>query len=267
MKDYYHILGVDSDASEEVIRTAYRRLALRFHPDHNPRDPGAEERFKEVAEAYGVLSDPAKRRQYDAVRAGGRRQETAGAGNGFQYSQEEIFRDLFRDPRFQQMAWGLFREFQRAGLRSDRRFFQRMFFGGRGIFVTGLFVFGPLGARRLSRRSPSKLQRQSPPLLRAVTWLGRKISGALQSGETPPVPREGADESSGLDLVFRMSLAQADLQDGTSVTISVNRGSGKESLRVQVPPGTRPGTRLRLRGKGRRQDGTSGDLFLEIHQA
>ena len=60
MKDYYKILELPKDGSEEQIRKAYRRLALRYHPDRNPGDPGAEERFKEIAEAYGVLIDPEK---------------------------------------------------------------------------------------------------------------------------------------------------------------------------------------------------------------
>jgi len=65
-KDCYQVLGVDSDATQEEIKRAFRRLALRYHPDHNPEDPKqAEEKFKEVNEAYEVLSDEAKRRQYD----------------------------------------------------------------------------------------------------------------------------------------------------------------------------------------------------------
>ncbi len=65
-KDYYQVLGVDSDATQEEIKRAFRRLALRYHPDHNPGDPKqAEEKFKEINEAYEVLSDEAKRRQYD----------------------------------------------------------------------------------------------------------------------------------------------------------------------------------------------------------
>ena len=98
MKDYYKILELPKDASEEQIRKAYRRLALRHHPDHNSGDSGSEERFKEIAEAYGVLIDPAKRSQYDHwLRASA--QERA-AGGGFNYSQEQILQDLFRDPRF-----------------------------------------------------------------------------------------------------------------------------------------------------------------------
>src|ERR1700735_3699472 len=65
-RDYYEVLGVDRGAGEQDLKTAYRKLALQFHPDRNPGDHAAEEKFKEAAEAYGVLSDPQKRAAYDA---------------------------------------------------------------------------------------------------------------------------------------------------------------------------------------------------------
>jgi len=64
-RDYYEVLGVARTASEEEIKKAYRQLARQYHPDANQEDPGTEEKFKEIAEAYGVLSDPARRRDYD----------------------------------------------------------------------------------------------------------------------------------------------------------------------------------------------------------
>jgi len=64
-KDYYQILGLNRNASEDEIKRAYRKLALKYHPDHNPGDPKSEERFKEIGEAHAVLSDPEKRKEYD----------------------------------------------------------------------------------------------------------------------------------------------------------------------------------------------------------
>jgi molecular chaperone DnaJ len=96
-KDYYKILGVPENASEKEIAKAYRRLAKQYHPDVNP---GAEERFKEISAAYEVLSDPAKRKEYDEVRrlaaAGAYRQGPGPAGGGFSFDLGDVFGDLFQ---------------------------------------------------------------------------------------------------------------------------------------------------------------------------
>src|SRR5690606_23257865 len=95
-KDFYSALGVPKDADDAAIKKAYRKLARQYHPDQNPGDASAEARFKEIGEAYAVLSDPEQRRQYDAVRAmagGGARFAAGpgGGGNGF----EDVFGSMF----------------------------------------------------------------------------------------------------------------------------------------------------------------------------
>src|SRR5215213_11374837 len=90
-RDYYEVLGVDRDANKAEVKTAFRRLARELHPDVNDHDPDAEEKFKEAAEAYEVLSDPERRRTYDTfghqgVRSGGWAPRTEGFGN---------FQDIF----------------------------------------------------------------------------------------------------------------------------------------------------------------------------
>ena len=87
-KDYYQILGIPENAEPDEIKKTYRRLAVEHHPDRNPNDPKSENRFKEITEAYGVLMDPVKRKEYDQFRSG----PFSGSPKGphFNYSQQEI---------------------------------------------------------------------------------------------------------------------------------------------------------------------------------
>src|SRR5216117_4150564 len=96
-RDYYEVLGVNRDASEEEIKKAYRKLAMKHHPDRNPENKAAEERFKEASEAYQVLSDPERRAQYD--RFGHAAFEQAAGFGGFDFSAgfEDVFSDIFGD--------------------------------------------------------------------------------------------------------------------------------------------------------------------------
>ena len=112
-KNYYKTLGISKSASQGEIKKAYRKLAMKYHPDHNKGDKESEAKFKEVSEAYAVLSDPEKRKQYD----------TFGA-EGFQnkFSQEDIFRDFD--------FGSIFREFGFSGGKGQNVFTQ--FFGGPG---------------------------------------------------------------------------------------------------------------------------------------
>ena len=269
MKDYYKTLEVSPDASEDQIRKAYRSLALKYHPDRNPGDSSAEEQFKEIAEAYGVLLDPAKRAEYDQwLRTGARDRP---AGKGFPYSQEEIFRDLFRDPRFSRVFQDLFNEFEKAGFRFDQRFFDQVFFGGRGTFFGGLFIWGPFAGSRMKMQGPrqqSSVETHDQQQLRPsglLKRLGQKITRLLL-GTPQPLPEPTQEISiQPQDLTYNLTLPTADAQGGTWVTIAIDRGRGQERLKVKVPPGTRSGTRLRLKGKGRRGDDGAGDLYLTVN--
>ncbi len=105
-KDYYEILGVKRDASPEEIKKAYRKVALKYHPDKNPGDPTAEDKFKEAAAAYEVLSDPEKRQQYDRFGHDGMRGQAAG---GSQMNMEDIFSrfsDIFGGHGFESFFTG-----------------------------------------------------------------------------------------------------------------------------------------------------------------
>src|SRR5919205_285536 len=94
-RDYYEVLGVGRTASGEEIKRAYRKLAVKFHPDKNPDDPQAEERFKELGEAYDVLMDPDKRAAYDRFGHAAFAQGGTGFGGGGFHDPFEIFREVF----------------------------------------------------------------------------------------------------------------------------------------------------------------------------
>src|SRR3977135_1098216 len=96
-RDYYEVLGVNKDASEDEIKKSYRKLAMKWHPDRNPDNPKAEEHFKEAKEAYEMLSDPNKRAAYDQYgHAGVDPSAAAGAGAGFG-NFSDAFGDIFSD--------------------------------------------------------------------------------------------------------------------------------------------------------------------------
>jgi molecular chaperone DnaJ len=94
-RDYYEVLGVDRNAAGEEVKRAYRKLAIKFHPDKNPDDPHAEEKFKELGEAYDVLMDPDKRAAYDRFGHAAFAQGGAGFGRGDFHDPFEIFREVF----------------------------------------------------------------------------------------------------------------------------------------------------------------------------
>src|SRR2546430_8142335 len=99
-RDYFDVLGVGGSATDDELKKSYRKLAIQFHPDRNPGNKQAEEKFKELNEAYQVLSDPEKRNQYDRFgHAAFQGPQGAGGFGGFDFSQgfEEVFSDIFGD--------------------------------------------------------------------------------------------------------------------------------------------------------------------------
>jgi DnaJ-class molecular chaperone len=262
--DYYATLGLGPEATEEEVRRTYRRLALQTHPDRNPGDARAEERFKQISEAYAVLMDPAKRRVYDSARG-------AGEPSGFGASREDVFRDLFNDPRASAVFDELARELARAGLRVDRRDFERTLFGGRVVVRGGVFVLSPLApvqmlwrlsraAVRVSRpaAAPAPALPRPPGLLDRALALGRRLFGRPDG---PPAVAAG-------DVTFPLSLTAREAAQGGSKRVTLRRADGRDEVLVTIPPGVRRGTRLRLRGKGRpRPDGGRGDAYLVVDVA
>ena len=123
LKDYYHILSVEKSATQEEIKKSYRRLAVKYHPDHNPGDAQAEEQFKLISEAYAVLMDQNKRAQYDYAQTTGRNQAPPNRPeSNFAYSQEEIFKEFFSQAYAQQSFRDVAEEFKRSGFSFDDKF-------------------------------------------------------------------------------------------------------------------------------------------------
>jgi DnaJ-class molecular chaperone len=264
-RDYYATLGLGPEASEEEIRRTYRRLALEWHPDRNPGNPRAEERFKEISEAYAVLIDTVKRRAYDRARGTG---EPAGFGP----SREDVFRDLFADPRASAVFEELARELSRMGVRVEQGDFERTLFGGRVVMTGRVVVLTPTSPGRLLwrlGRAALRGARQAPAppptlprprgLLGDVLDLGRRLLGL------PAAPAAVAGSG---DVAFSLRLTAGEASHGARKRVTLRRPEGDDEVVVTIPAGTRAGTRLRLRGKGRPLgEGGRGDAYLVVEVA
>lgn len=259
MKDYYSILGVTQNCSEDEIRKQYRKLAMQYHPDRNPDSPEAEEKFKEIAEAYGVLTDPEKRQQYDTYMHQGGPQHGSHTQGNFSYSQEEILRDLFNDPRFQQMFQGLFHEFQKSGLQGNSSFLRQSFFGGKkGAVFGGIFFFGSLAGPALMKKARKEIANR-PSLLSNV---GKAVGSLLGRGNST----QAAVTQQSVDTTYQTPLSEEELRDGKEIQMALDNGGNKETLKIKIPPGSRYGQKLRLKGKGQAISGSAnrGDLYLKL---
>ncbi|MGO9018420.1 MAG: DnaJ domain-containing protein [Syntrophobacteraceae bacterium] len=289
--DYYETLSVSPDASAEEIKKAYRKLALATHPDRNPGDVGAEERFKKINEAYGVLSDPGKRTQYDQYRRLGY-QPGRTRGSGFGYSQDEIFRDFFASGHAQDVFQEMEKEFARMGMRFDPTFINNLFFGGRNIFFQG-FVFGPGRVRVVRYRTPYERPQRpvrpaAEPVLEALTpgkvlqsgfsllgragkkageYLLKKVFGAQPEHGQAERPAGRAFEH---DLAYNLLITRKQAQFGDIVQINLPHYGNGRLISVRIPPGVKTGTRLRLKDMGNLLPGNNiirGDVYIILQVA
>jgi molecular chaperone DnaJ len=242
-RDYYEVLGIDPSASEEEVKRHYRRLALQYHPDRNPGDREAEERFKEAAEAYDVLRDPERRRLYDRYGHDGLRGAEAGFG-GFEdifASFGDIFEDFFGMRRGRPMAE------PGADLRYDLKL----------SFLEAVF------GREVEIDVP-----------RAEDCLKCSATGVEPgfSPETCPLCA-GSGQVIRAQGFFRISTTCPRCAgSGRLIThpCSECEGSGRVSrvtkVLVRVPAGVDTGARLKLRGEGEtgRRGGPPGDLYVML---
>jgi len=251
MKDYYSILGVPQGASQKEIKHAFRNLAMKYHPDRNlGNEKVAEAKFKEINEAYAVLGDEGRRREYDMMsRAGFTGYETQYAGGQY-YNQEQVFRDAFGNPYlFQDLA----RMFQEVGLRFDARFVDNMFFGGKGFAFVFTTPPGPGG-----QFTSSPAQEYKPPLL----W---RLAGKVMNFTLKRMLgiKELPWQSSGGDLHHEITLSSNEAAAGVNKEIRYKRGKERKKLIVKVPPGVSQGTKIRLKGMGLKEK-IPGDLYITV---
>ncbi len=249
-RDYYEILCVERHASQEEIKKAYRKLALQYHPDRNPDDKEAEEKFKEAAEAYDVLRDPEKRRLYDLHGHAG----VEGAGfRGFSGAEDVFssFSDLFED--FFGFSTG-----QRRGRRSGPEAGSDLRYD-----LTISFQEAALGAEK------------EIDIVRLENCSECNGTGAAEGSQVITCPTcNGAGQVIRTEGFFRVSsVCPRCSGEGTVMTEPCRNCSGqgrvqeRRRVKVHIPAGVDTGSRLRLRNEGEagRRGGPRGDLFIVIH--
>ncbi|MDR0434590.1 MAG: J domain-containing protein [Gracilibacteraceae bacterium] len=287
-KDYYAVLGVAADADNKAIKKAYQSLAKKYHPDVNPGDKAAEDKFKEINEAYHAIADPAKRKKYDEVRRdyelwrqkGGRggfewdpRQNGAGASYNQTMTPEE-FAEMFGDLGFGTGTGGF----------SD--FFSTIFGGFSGfsgekpdapgsyynIPIRGRDVTGEaeisleeayLGTSRTLSLAQHRIEAKIPPGVRDNTRLRLAGQGEIGSGGgtrgdlylkiliRPHFRYERHDD----DLQVKMPLDFFQALLGATVPVQTMNGS----VMLKIPPQTQSGRKFRLKGKGMPRMGKQSD--------
>ncbi|MDO5712421.1 MAG: DnaJ C-terminal domain-containing protein [Micrococcales bacterium] len=233
-KDFYAILGVSSTADAAGIKKAYRKLARSYHPDSKPGDVSAEKRFKEIGEAYAVLSDPEQRKQYDAIRAmssGGPRFTAGGPGGAGGAGFEDVFSNLFGQ----------------GGAQGNPRFGQ----GGSGA------TYGQYGGGQAYAGDAPDLEDLLSMFGQGAGQSGGFAGTQGRSGTRRP-PRKGRD----VHATATMSFRQAVMGD----TVRVN-GVGGKPITTRIPPGVKDGSTIRVAGKGEpgmAVGAPAGDLLLKI---
>ena len=263
-KDFYAILGVPKGASETEIKKAYRKAAKDNHPDRHPGDAAAEKRFKEMGEAYSVLSDAEQRKQYDGVRAmggGGPRFQAGGPGGaGF----EDAFGGVFnggatRGQGFEDILGGIFGGFNRGPQRgADVAAATEVSFRQA---AEGATVTLGMDGTRISTRLPAGVADGQKIRLRGKGRIGAHGGTPGDLILTIHVGRHKVFTVDGKNL--RMNLPVSFDEAVLGATVEVPTLSG-ERVKVKVGAGTSSGTTLRVKGKGIVGKDGVGDLLVRV---
>ncbi len=183
-KDYYKILGVGEQASAEDLKKVYRQLAKKYHPDANPGNKAAEEKFKEISEAYYVLSDAKRRREYDAFKQSGFSQG-AGGGRGFQGAQDFDFDELLKAFRGARGGGGSTRVHFGGSARGFEDIFGDVFGGGRGYAAEEEVAEVPrISADLAATLKITRVRAQKGGDVSFTTQDGKKITVTIPAGIT-----------------------------------------------------------------------------------
>jgi DnaJ-class molecular chaperone len=293
-KDYYTVLGVPKDADEKTIRTAYRRLARKFHPDVNPNNPEAEARFKEATEAYDVLSDPEKRKAYDRY---GPMWEQAASGGGVDFGQGvdlgpgvdidlgglfgnlfgfggDVFRSTSVEPRDVERSIDV--TLQEIDHGTQRTLSYQTEDACATCNGTGQIRPAGQPARRPCPTCQGRGALVSP---RTVTI---KIPAGFQDGKKLRVPGGGARGSNNRsgdlyvtvrtlpDAQFRRRGEDTEVDVEVPFTLAALGGeirvpTPRTSGKIRIPAGTQPGQTFRLKGQGiSKLGGGRGDLLAKV---
>jgi molecular chaperone DnaJ len=250
-RDYYEVLGVDRNADDQGLKSAYRKLALQFHPDRNPNDHHAEEKFKEAAEAYSVLSDAQKRAAYDRYGHAGVQSAAAGAGGGFDPGQFAGFEDIlgeffgFGDL----FGGGGGRRRNRAQRGEDLPFELEISFED---MMKGMSADIQVPRMEACNRCSGKGAEPEDGLTQCPMCRGR---GEIHYQQSFLTVRRTCSQCNGRGQIIRRPCKDC-------------KGEGylrkERKLKINIPAGVDTGTRLRLSGEGQpgANGGPPGDLYV-----
>ncbi len=260
-RDYYEVLGVAKDDDAATIKKAYRQTAIKFHPDKNPDDKTAEEKFKEAAEAYEVLSDPDKRARYDRFGHAGVSANGGFSGGGM--SMEDImeqFSDIFGGSPFDTF-------FGSGGGTRTRR--------GGGIRGSNLRIKVSLTLEEIAKGSTKKIKVKKQVQCSTCNGSGARDSGSVSScGTCSGSGYVRQIRSTFLGQMQTTSACPTCNGSGQVITAKCNicKGDGRvyddKTIEIEIPAGVEEGMQLSMRGQGNsgQQGGPAGDLLINIEE-